>query len=276
LCAVQTLKVFQWRYQLSIFFDLNASLVDRIHLRPTRECTVCIIEQSLDQFEERYSDQCQHFERFVCNTCVYKNTKSALEDMQSTEVVCPESGCQAVFGYNEVYQVLVKSNNRTLFEFYDRQLTYQRLEQMSEFSWCPYPGCGSGQLNERNTLAQSRVSCIKCKRMICSFHRTKWHTGMTCDEYDRSNLTDDNRTKQWLKKYSKQCPQCKSSIQKIGGCDHMSCKKCKYQFCWECLADYRLIISQGLHRHRPTCSHYPKQRSKSGKNTSRPDACTLI
>jgi hypothetical protein len=83
--------------------------------------------------------------------------------MQSTEVVCLKSGCRAVFGYNKVYQVLLKGNNRTLFKFYDRQLTYQRLEQMSEFSWCPYSGCDSGQLNERNTSGQNRVSCIKCK-----------------------------------------------------------------------------------------------------------------
>lgn len=233
-------------------------------------------EQSLDQFREHYSDQCQHIERTVCNTCVYNNTKSALEDMQSTKVICPEPGCQAVFGYNEVYQVLLQSNNRTLFEFYDRQLTHRRLEQMTEFSWCPYPECGSGQLNERSTSAQPRVTCIKCKRMICSFHRTKWHIGMTCDEYDRTNVVVDNATKKWLGKHSKQCPQCKSPIEKIGGCDHLSCEKCKHQFCWKCFADYQLIMSQGLHRHQVTCSHHPEQRSELRINTVRSTGCTIF
>lgn len=30
------------------------------------------------------------------------------------------------------------------------------------------------------------------------------------------------------------CPQCKALIEKIGGCNHMECSKCKTQFCYLC------------------------------------------
>lgn len=35
------------------------------------------------------------------------------------------------------------------------------------------------------------------------------------------------------------CPNCKMWIQKDGGCPHMKCEKCKYEFCWHCLGSYK-------------------------------------
>jgi len=37
---------------------------------------------------------------------------------------------------------------------------------------------------------------------------------------------------------TKECAKCASTIEKNGGCNHMTCKKCKYEFCWVCLADW--------------------------------------
>ncbi|XP_010777351.1 E3 ubiquitin-protein ligase ARIH2 [Notothenia coriiceps] len=35
------------------------------------------------------------------------------------------------------------------------------------------------------------------------------------------------------------CPKCNICIEKNGGCNHMQCSKCKHDFCWMCLGDWK-------------------------------------
>lgn len=150
-------------------------------------------------------------------------------------------------------------NNLELFERYDRQLTYKYLEQNEEFIWCAHNGCGSGQFHDMSLYKNPMFICIKCKKQTCAYHRIIWHIGMNCHEYDQSKFDSiDNNTQIWLNKHSKKCPKCKSYIEKISGCDHMICQKCKHQFCWQCFSDYKKIQIYGLRLHKKTCSHHPQ------------------
>ena len=83
------------------------------------------------------------------------------------------------------------------------------------------------------------------------------HCGMTCAEYDlmvsnNPDLADEH----YLLKNTKNCPGCGVNIEKNEGCDHMTCKKCQFEFCWLCLANYAPIRKNGNHRHKPSCAHY--------------------
>ncbi|KAJ4490967.1 RING-5 domain-containing protein [Lentinula aciculospora] len=49
---------------------------------------------------------------------------------------------------------------------------------------------------------------------------------------------DDSETANWIKSNTKECSKCQSTIEKNGGCNHMTCKKCKYEFCWVCMGPW--------------------------------------
>jgi ariadne-1 len=37
---------------------------------------------------------------------------------------------------------------------------------------------------------------------------------------------------------TKDCPRCSKPIEKNQGCNHMSCRLCKHEFCWLCLGNW--------------------------------------
>jgi len=49
---------------------------------------------------------------------------------------------------------------------------------------------------------------------------------------------DDSETANWIKSNTKECTACHSTIEKNGGCNHMTCKKCKHEFCWVCMGPW--------------------------------------
>jgi hypothetical protein len=55
--------------------------------------------------------------------------------------------------------------------------------------------------------------------------------------------TVDDMNALWLAEYSKRCPKCKSHIEKTVGCNHMTCRKCKHDFCWVCLDPWNIHSS---------------------------------
>lgn len=58
--------------------------------------------------------------------------------------------------------------------------------------------------------------------------------------------SEDLEVQQWILKHTKPCPGCHSNIEKQGGCMHMTCSKCRHQFCWVCMG-------QWAHHHN--CNH---------------------
>lgn len=69
----------------------------------------------------------------------------------------------------------------------------------------------------------------------------------------------EKKTEKLLKnKKFKVCPNkdCAARIEKISGCNHMICARCRYELCWLCDADYENIRQEGNHKHSASCPHY--------------------
>ncbi|KAF7319610.1 RBR-type E3 ubiquitin transferase [Mycena chlorophos] len=49
---------------------------------------------------------------------------------------------------------------------------------------------------------------------------------------------DDSEVASWIQNNTKECPKSVSTIEKNGGCNHMTCKTCKNEFCWVCMGPW--------------------------------------
>jgi len=56
---------------------------------------------------------------------------------------------------------------------------------------------------------------------------------------------------EWKRRNTKQCPNCRTPIEKNGGCNHMTCKQCGCNFCWIC------ALPKSKHRAMFPCSFAP-------------------
>merc|ERR1711939_149716 len=108
------------------------------------------------------------------------------------------------------------------------------------------------------------MTCAHCRARTCYTHRTEWHEGKTCAQYDKDKAqSEEAELVHLLEATTKRCPGCNTAIEKNDGCDHMTCKKsaggCGFEFCWLCGADYNGpsgIRAVGNAAHKSTCTWY--------------------
>lgn len=73
------------------------------------------------------------------------------------------------------------------------------------------------------------VQCSICKTKVCFKCRERWHKG-SCE----ANLEKVYQSSYGDKKNVWLCPMCKTRIERTGGCNHMTCSFCLFEFCWIC------------------------------------------
>jgi hypothetical protein len=156
----------------------------------------------------------------------------------------------------------VQTNLRIRF---DALSAREALSSDPNFRWCRAPACKSGQIHfggKDDTI----FICNACGFKVCVVHEGTWHEGETCEEYDyrssgkqaKDQVAQEKASQAALAQLAKKCPgkRCGYNIQKIDGCDHMTCSKCRYEFCWLCLADYNAIRKKGNTAHNRGCKYY--------------------
>ena len=102
------------------------------------------------------------------------------------------------------------------------------------------PKCDTPQINTSGRSSDGRIllptmtcSARDCDQVYCFYHSNS-HVGSTCLEYEANVAAATRLNEAYLSKHTKPCPQCKTSVQKSGGCNQMKCTKCGVHFCWLC------------------------------------------
>ena len=65
-----------------------------------------------------------------------------------------------------------------------------------------------------------------------------YYRNLFIDKMKESDGAADN-SDLLIKVSTKPCPKCGTKIEKNAGCMHMTCSKCRYEFCWLCMGDYK-------------------------------------
>ncbi|KAE8453578.1 hypothetical protein EG329_010439 [Mollisiaceae sp. DMI_Dod_QoI] len=221
-----------------------------------RECCVCAEDLPESSFPEQKITSTSNHEPTTCRTCLSTTLATQIPDVAWDQVKCPE--CPEALPYD----VVKTWASADAFEIYDKKSLLAAFRTMPNFTMCLAPGCGSGQIHDSGDH-EPIMTCKICNFKTCFTHKMPWHADQTCAEYDalrRERMEEEAASAAFIAQAAKICPnpQCGHGIIKNGGCNHMICKQCNYQFCWLCLAPWTNIMRYGNTAHDEACKYHTR------------------
>ncbi|GAX11563.1 hypothetical protein FisN_22Lh256 [Fistulifera solaris] len=83
----------------------------------------------------------------------------------------------------------------------------------------------------------------------------------------------DVAQKLWMRANTRPCPKCQAPIQKSDGCNHMTCRGCRYEYCWICSGDWKHHTTEtgGFFR----CNRWIDQKDHEAYGGLKPDAADI-
>lgn len=198
---------------------------------PTYTCSVCF---ELFHFNQMVKDlPCHEFHHF-CQSCLKSAMEISLVD-GNIPIKCLVGDCQNKVLPNvaEKYLELSKGDQY-------RQLHDQESLGLS----FPCPACAISVIGHNNFQGSSvlnldftKVTCPNGHE-ICSHCHCDFHHGISCHEFQLSEFTGGSLDILFVdfcrnRKFQR-CPGCKMWVEKLGGCNDMTCSCCHSQFCYHC------------------------------------------
>lgn len=88
----------------------------------------------------------------------------------------------------------------------------------------------------RRAQPHSRITCTQCSEPCIGHtcHNCHAEHCAACHKlaHEGECSPDDVSTTAFVSSQCKRCPGCRSPIEKAGGCDHMTCRRCSAEFSW--------------------------------------------
>ncbi|XP_077361887.1 E3 ubiquitin-protein ligase RNF14 [Festucalex cinctus] len=198
--------------------------------------------------------QCQHV---YCNSCMAQYFQVQIRDGNVRGLRCPQPRCSSVATPAQVKQLV----DEDAFARYDRLLLQSSLDLMADVAYCPRHACGAAVLAEPDS---TMAICSVCQYAFCTLCKMGYHGLSHCkipaeelrslrDEYLSATAegkkfleqrfgkrviqkaVEESFSRDWLNDNAKCCPYCGTNIQKVDGCNKMTCTSCHHYFCWLCL-----------------------------------------
>lgn len=198
------------------------------------ECPVCC-EDSEDI--DTLALACNH--RF-CKNCYESYFIEKIKDQgESRRIQCMNGGCKLLVDQKTIENVV----SPDILKKYNELLIRTYVDDLPHLKWCPAPDCGYAiecNISENQLLKIVPIVTCNCGHTFCFGCGNDNHQPCICAlaKLWFKKCDDDSETSNWLSANTKECTKCQSTIEKNGGCNHMTCKKCKNEFCWVCLGPW--------------------------------------
>lgn len=212
------------------------------------ECAVCMEPFTISHNEYMspcINVECNHFN--ICPSCKIESIETKLSTFPF-QLNC--DSCHEKMDGQDVYLFLKHYNRDDLAESLNSKLNTELLGGSQECISCY--NCNSVIIVEDPEFTQF-VKCVTCGRNNCFTCKCAWHEGFTCEEHLTLVALEEEKSREEIDKITKTCPKCGERFAKDDRCDHVVCTNCKFEFCWSCGADYRMIVENDNSFHKETC-----------------------
>ena len=206
-----------------------------------QKCLVCFEDKHRLDF---YRLECGHE---FCRNCLYEAIEQAINCNRCTGdsrfLRCPN--CSKEINNSDISNITgndyAEVSNR-LSVIQTKEFIQKQPENIRRH--CQTPNCDFYYLNYNNV--REVTTCPQCNKRFCSNCCLQHSMDVTCKNAKKIRNSESKISKKerkaneaWLKNHTKPCPQCKFRIERNGGCRHITCQKCRHQFCWVCLKKFR-------------------------------------
>ncbi|KAI9840910.1 MAG: hypothetical protein M1837_001237 [Sclerophora amabilis] len=198
---------------------------------PGFSCDICCEDEPA---LETYAMKCGH--RYCVDCYRHYLAQKIKDEGEAARIQCPKDGCTRIVDSKSL-DLLVAVD---LKDRYEVLLTRTYVDDKENLKWCPAPDCkyaiDCGIKKRQLFHIVPTVNCV-CGYSFCFGCTLNDHQPAPCALVKKwlKKCEDDSETANWISANTKECPKCQSTIEKNGGCNHMTCRKCKHEFCWMCM-----------------------------------------
>lgn len=215
------------------------------------ECSVCGEEMTEETGHALAT--CGHW---FCSSCWESYLSNKINKGQAVYINCPHFKCVSLVPERAVKRLV----DETTFNKFKKFLMNSFVEDSDHLKWCPAPGCG--RVITSDMISRKVVSCL-CGHVFCFQCGLEAHLPVPCDQMRmwQKKCEDESETNNWIAANTKDCPKCLLPTEKNGGCNHMTCRHCKYEYCWVCMKDWK------GHNGYYVCNKIEKKRLKTSSRS---------
>ncbi|CAG8587761.1 968_t:CDS:2, partial [Ambispora leptoticha] len=212
---------------------------------PLKTCAICFDDFPTN--ETTIFAPCKHV---VCNDCFIRYLTIKVSEKQVFEIYCPgESKCKVLVDPITIGWML---SNELIAKYYtwlrDSFIQLQQNSLSKKYLWCIDRKCKHAISHKApmnsNNYNNGLLHCHGCNSTWCqTCERNGGHWPATCKDYQHYaqinhtvNISIPKSVPSDLS--TKPCPKCGIPVAKNGGCMHMVCALCKFNYCWGCGIDW--------------------------------------